>query len=307
MARFDRTVECVEALLSQERASPDALVVVDHNEELFGRLRQALPEAAEVIRSDGEPGLSGARNAGIAAARGRFVLFVDDDAVPHRLWAATLLEPFERGSVIGTGGHAEPLWEGGERPAWFPPEFLWVVGCSYEGMAREGEVRNVLGCSMAFRREVFERVGGFDPSVGRLGGLPLGCEETELCIRARREHGGAIVMVEGAPVAHHVPADRQTLRYLLRRCFYEGVSKAVVRRLSSGEALASERAYTRETLPRAALRACLAVPHERGTAVKRLLAIVGGLSFAVVGLAAGTLMLLLRSTRSRSDQSAAAE
>ena len=43
-----------------------------------------------------------------------------------------------------------------------------------------------MGCNMSFRREVFERIGGFAEEIGRIGKNPLGCEETELCIRARQ-------------------------------------------------------------------------------------------------------------------------
>ncbi len=66
-----------------------------------------------------------------------------------------------------------------------PEEFYWVVSANYRGMPPSGaHVRNLLGGNMSFRREQFDVVGGFRSDIGRgAGKRPLGCEETEFCIR----------------------------------------------------------------------------------------------------------------------------
>jgi GT2 family glycosyltransferase len=158
---------------------------------------------------------------------------------------------------MSVGGTVYPAWVGAP-PSWFPDAFLWVVGCSYEGLpTHTGPIRNPIGANMAFRREVFAEVGGFTEGLGRVGRLPLGCEETELCIRAsqrwpHRRH----VYEPAAVVRHRVPAGRGQWRYFAHRCLAEGVSKARVSRLVGATAgLASERAYTTQILPRAAARA----------------------------------------------------
>ena len=93
------------------------------------------------------------------------------------------------------------------------------------------------------------RVGMFNPAIGRLGSLPLGCEETEFCLRAARAVRGArIALTAGAEIDHRVPAARATASYLLRRCYFEGISKALVRRLGDSRSLDTERAYLRNAL-----------------------------------------------------------
>jgi len=58
-----------------------------------------------------------------------------------------------------------------------------------------------------------------------------------------------------AKVQHHVDAQRATVKYFLRRCYGEGVSKvAVAQRAGTEQALASERTYVRSTLPSGVLR-----------------------------------------------------
>jgi hypothetical protein len=152
-------------------------------------------------------------------------------------------------------------------------------------------VRNVIGCNMAFRREAFAAAGGFDPAIGRLGSRPLGCEETELCIRVRRALPGTrVVAIPDAIVDHHVSADRVRPRYFASRCWHEGLSKARIARLApGGEALASERTYATRTLPAGVARAIgdARCSGGRRAAGARGAAIVGGLTATVLGYAAG--------------------
>ena len=100
-----------------------------------------------------------------------------------------------------------------------------------------------------------------------LGGrTPLGCEETDLSIRAHAAFpGSTVVMVPGATVRHLVPEGRTTWHYFRARCWSEGLSKAVMTaRVGSDDGLASERTYVTRTLPtRVGLRSSwtpLAIP-----------------------------------------------
>jgi len=157
--------------------------------------------------------------------------------------------------VLGVGGAIVPMWPG-NRPAWFPEEFDWVVGCTYQGMPTEARpVRNLIGCNMSFRSQVFEAVGGFRQGIGRIGTLPVGCEETELCIRVRQHWQEAVLLYDpAARVQHHVSATRASWKYFFSRCYAEGLSKALVSRLvGASDGLSSERKYTFYTLPKGVL------------------------------------------------------
>jgi len=104
---------------------------------------------------------------------------------------------------------------------------------------------------MALRREVFDGVGGFRSEVGRVGTRPLGCEETELCIRARQRWPQGIFLYQPqACVSHRVPSNRATWLYFRSRCYAEGLSKAVVAHYRGAkDGLSAERFYTLKTLP----------------------------------------------------------
>jgi GT2 family glycosyltransferase len=289
-ARLEQTVACVASVLSQEPPPAQIVIVVDHNDDLEADLRARLPEEVEVVANPDARGLSSARNTAIARSRGDYIVFIDDDAVAHERWLARLLSAFDDPAVIGAGGHARPLWAE-PPPGWFPPEFLWVVGCSYTGLPETGSVRNPLGCNMAFRAEVFRSVGMFNPAIGRLGSLPLGCEETEFCLRASRAVPDArIALVSGAEIDHHVPAARATVRYLVRRCYFEGISKALVRGLGDRRSLDTERTYLRKALP---ARVKASVRRALGGHVAEGLGLVGALVGSVGAAAAGYLVGLV--------------
>ena len=286
------TIRAVEAVLAQQPAPAEVIVVVDHNEALGDQLRGRLPESVIVAANSGDKGLSSARNTAIALAQAEVIAFLDDDAVPRAGWLATLLAAFVEGDVVGVGGKAVPAWQD-HQPPWFPNTYLWVVGCSYEGQPETGAVRNPIGCNMAFRRELFERAGVFDTQIGRLGSRPLGCEETELCIRtARVMPGTRFVLVKGAEIDHWVPQIRGRWGYFVRRCYYEGISKALVRTLGDTRSLDTERTYVSRALPSEALRSLRAVLRGNAplAAGGRIAAILIGLLAAGTGYLGGAVM-----------------
>jgi GT2 family glycosyltransferase len=293
--RLEQTVACVTSVLRQDPPPGQIVVVVDHNEALEADLRARLPDHVEIVANADARGLSSARNTAIARSRGDYIVFIDDDAVAHQDWLARLLSAFDDPSVIGAGGHALPLWEA-PAPRWLPAELLWVVGCSYAGQPDTGYVRNPLGCNMAFRADVFETAGMFNPAIGRLGSLPLGCEETEFCLRvARAVPGARISLIGGAKIDHHVPAGRATASYLLRRCYFEGISKALVRRLGDDRSLDTERTYLRHALPaRMKVGARRALKGHLADGLGPIAAMLGAVGAAGAGYLVGLIVFRVR-------------
>ncbi len=254
--RWERLRAAVTSLQSQSRQPTETIVVIDHNPELLGKARRELG-GARVLENQGSQGLSGARNTGVDAAGAELVVFLDDDAVAEPDWLSELIAPYVDPDVLGTGGLAQPVWEGRDAPRWLPQEFYWVVGCSYRGLPAEiAPIRNPIGAGMSFRRSIVMKVGGFNSAIGRVGRNTLGCEETELAIRAHQAHpSGRILHVPSAVIDHFVSSDRMTLSYFFSRCWSEGVSKAVVAaEVGAGPGLSSERHYSLVTLPSGVLK-----------------------------------------------------
>jgi glucosyl-dolichyl phosphate glucuronosyltransferase len=287
-ARWDELVMAVRSLQQQTTPPDEIIVVIDHNTALLERV-QATLTGVTVLANREPQGLSGARNTGIGIARGNIVAFMDEDAAAAPDWLASLRACYTHPDVLGVGGAIDPYWVG-ERPAWFPLEFDWVVGCTYRGMPTTAtNVRNLIGCNMSFRRSIFAGIGGFRNGIGRVGTLPVGCEETELCIRTTQAWpNGVMVFQPRARVRHRVPASRATWQYFRSRCYAEGISKALIAQfVGANSALASERTYTLKTLPKGVLAGVGDACRGDFAGLLRAGAIAAGLGFTAVGYLKG--------------------
>ena len=287
--RWSTLVGAVDSCSHQSRAPDEVVLVIDYNEELFARAVAEFPHV-RVIANTMSKGLSGARNTGVVASTGDVLVFLDDDAYGEERWLEKLIEPFEDPLVAGCGGWIVPDWEGPE-PRWFPRTFLWILGCSYEGLPANGAaIRNPIGANMALRRGVFTLVGGFSAGLGRIGTTPLGCEETELCIRyGVRRPEDVMVLVRDAVVNHRVPLSRCTWSYFLRRCWSEGLSKACVASLVGHDAgLAAERRHVAQALPREILHSLRGVRDQPLDMIRRIASVLVGSLVAGAGLVRGT-------------------
>lgn len=293
--RWEDILAAVSSVRAQSLTALETLLVVDHNATLLDRLTREYKEADEVrvLPNSGPRGLSSGRNTGIAASRGEIVAFLDDDAVAERDWLRHFAEGYADPRVMAVGGRTMPVWASRRRPAWFPEEFDWVVGCTYKGLPTgRVQVRNVLGGNASFRRTAFDAAGGFATGIGRDGDKrPLGGEETELCIRLTRARPDAILLIDDRAVIHHrVPAVRERFPYFRTRAYAEGLSKALVARsVGADKGLESERRYTTRVLPAGVARglrdALLARPGGAGRAA----AIVAGVAAATGGYVVGSI------------------
>lgn len=293
--RWHDLIAAVRSVQQQSFSPREIIVVVDHNARLRQRLQQQYKAACIlIIENNGPRGLSGARNSGISRAQGHIIAFLDDDAVAVPGWLAMLTRGYADPQVIGTGGAVTPRWAG-TKPGWFPEEFYWIVGCTYRGMPQtEMAIRNPIGANMSLRKEVFEMIGGFRSEVGRVGSRPVGCEETELSIRAHQHWPQRVILYQAqAQVFHHVPLHRMTWHYFCSRCYAEGLSKAMVSRFTGAkDGLASERSYIIKTLPEGAIRGLGdAFIRSDFSGMARAAAILVGLAITTIGYIVGKITL----------------
>ncbi|WP_217708108.1 glycosyltransferase family 2 protein [Nonomuraea rhodomycinica] len=295
--RWEDIRQAVESVERQRRRPHELILVVDHNPDLHLKLKRTYPQAI-VVENTHERGLSGGKNTGVATATGDIVAFLDDDAVADPGWLEALEEGFQDPAVVGVGGRTDPMWASRRRPRWFPYEFDWTVGCTYRGMPQvRAPIRNVMGGNAAFRREVVSEVGGFHSGIGRSvqgrKSRPLGCEETEFCIRLSQRKPGSVMLYEPrAVIGHKVSAQRERFAYFRSRCYAEGLSKALVtREVGTQDGLASERAHALKTLPLGALRGLGEAVRGDVGGLGRSVAIVVGLAWTTWGYVVGSARL----------------
>jgi len=220
--RPEALASCLSALVSQRRP-PGEILVVDNS---AGRTAEPacrnFPQVGYV--HEPRPGLSRARNAGIAASTRPLVAFTDDDVEVHSGWAAEIVRAFDSSEVNSVTGLVVPAALDTEAQRFFQFE-MGGFGARYVPIRFDGRFfaetlrygaqvwRVGAGANMAFRRSVFDRVGAFDE---RLGAGAAGCsEDSELWYRILAA-GGTCLYEPRAVVFHHHRAEWVDLRRQMR-------------------------------------------------------------------------------------------
>jgi GT2 family glycosyltransferase len=288
MKRWARLQQSVDSALAQPNTA-EVLLVIDHNDELAEAAseRWSAQSRVRVVENSHRQGLSGARNTAIELAEHELLAFLDDDAVADKNWLEPLVRLLENDpQVVASGGRALPAWPNQTPGAWLPVETLWVVGCSFTGQPEQVQpVRNLMGCSMLFRKAALQSVNGFNEATGRVGTLPLGAEETEACIHITAKNPEAKILFQPASVVYHeVSPDRLTYKYLVRRGYYEGISKAYISERMPKSVLSVEQSYAFMLLGHTALYALRGKLRYAAALPSLLTATVAGYGQALVKL-----------------------
>ena len=212
------------------------LVVVDNNstDRTRGIVQDYQKHLVKELRYvfEARQGLSFARNKGIEAAQGKIIAFVDDDIYFGGNWLKEMVSTFERHPEIDcVGGNSIPVFEA-LRPDWLTDDFAMLYGSTLSGDTEKRMIfpEHPFGVNMAFRREVFERVGGFNTRLGRIQKSLLSNEEKEMFYRIDRA-GMHTHYLPKAVVYHRVPEDRMNQQWILTRVFWQGISKVTFNQL----------------------------------------------------------------------------
>ena len=166
-------------------------------------------------------GLSYARNRGILESKGKYIAFIDDDALADNNWLVSLYRAFLNYGCDGVGGRIY-LKPEKKMPRWLTKDLWGFLACLDHGdKAFEIIDHYIYGTNMSFSRRILDKVGLFDTSLGRTGHKPIGGEETELIKRILSS--GAKIYYEPAAVVQHLVEDYKIKKQYFRLLhYYEG-------------------------------------------------------------------------------------
>ncbi len=218
--RADRLPGALEALLTQDGNVPYEVILIDNNssDDTAEVVRQIANHAGGRLRYAFEPrqGLSHGRNAGIALARSSIIVFTDDDVRVASDWILQIKRAFDAYPDAGyIGGRVLPQWVS-PPPAWltiahWAPLALQDYGPDVQRTGRERAVC-LVGANFAFRKDVFDRVGLFSASLGRVKDGIGSTEDHDMQLRAWKAgiHG---LYVPAIVVTAEVTPDRLEKKY----------------------------------------------------------------------------------------------
>lgn len=222
---------CVETVLRCE-AGDFELILVDQTDG------PATANAVAAARSDerfhylpsSTRGAATARNVGILQARAPIVAFTDDDCRVAPDWVSGIRRVFERDAGLDAlfGRVAVPEGGVGSWAAGFAASPRELPPRVYPRFPEEWGI----SANMACRREVFDRIGMFDPLLGP-GSRLRAAEDTDLLIRLHKS-GAKIVYAEEVKVDHHGFREGKTLQELMRG-YHFAVGAVMVKHARMGD------------------------------------------------------------------------
>src|SRR5512140_2564761 len=209
--RLNEIAKCVDAIAqsSFDHARFEVIVVNDGGDDPHAVLDAA--ESCLSIRVVSQPnrGPGAARNCGAKLARGRFLVFTDDDCMPEKDWLTRFEESVTRYPLALTGGHTVNLLRG--NPFSETSQGLVDYVHSYYNDTSANRTGFFASNNIAVSAAMFETVGGFDESL-------CAAEDRDFC-RTWHNRGGTFRYVPDAIVYH---AHHLTLRGLQKQHFTYG-------------------------------------------------------------------------------------
>lgn len=232
---------CLEALAAQQGVEGRdwEVLVVDNNSsdetpQVVADLAKKLPIKIRYARET-EQGLNYARNTGIRESSSTWFSYVDDDILVSGIWLASLLDAFEANDADAVGGriHLDPSVV---LPKWIRPDtdmmgFLGYQDFGDEPQRLDGRQRYPFGGNMAFNRRVVDRIGYFNPKLGRKGAGRKRSElfkgaETDYFHRLAASGEVRIFYAPNAIVYHQVMPFQLEKRYFRTIHFNAGYQRA---------------------------------------------------------------------------------
>lgn len=222
-ARPARLVQAARSVLAQKGVDFDRIEVVVVDNDPAATARRATESAAAgapcavFYVPAPTPGVAFARNAGLRAARGRFIAFLDDDQEAPAGWLAALLAAqaaLEADVVFGAIAGRAP-----ETVVRHRDYFEYFFGRT--GPAAAGRIPHPYGCGNSLiRRAALPRPEPFDPACNRTGG------EDDVLFSEMQDQGAVFAWSPEAWVWEEAPPSRLTLAYTFKRAFAYGQGPA---------------------------------------------------------------------------------
>jgi GT2 family glycosyltransferase len=257
--KADFTFHCLRSLMREVEFAETEVIVVnnastDETKELLSHFR----DFVRVIENEENLGFVDARNQGAAAARGRYLVFLDNDTIVQPGWLEALLESVGEDASVGAVGSLSLYPNGRIQEA---GAIVWKSGETFHygrGNSPDDrrfkfarEVDYCSGASLLVRRELFEQLGGFDRR-----SAPAYYEDADLCFGVRAlgykvvyQPASRIVHYEGATAGTDTHAGFKRYQLDNRAKFYEKWREVLEREHYPNDARLAERASNRKSGP----------------------------------------------------------
>ncbi len=202
--KFELTYNCVKSIVEHGAQVPIEIIVVDdcsRDETMFAAF--AFGPGIRLIRNPENSGFIRSCNRGFEAARGEYVVFLNNDTEVKARWLDELYETMQRDPKIGVVGSKLLFADGSLQEC---GGIIWRLGDGWNfgrGQAPDDprycymrDADYVSGAALMIKAKLFTELGKFDEHF-----LPMYYEDTDLCFRVR-QHGHRVVVQPASEIIH---------------------------------------------------------------------------------------------------------
>lgn len=171
-------------------------------------------------------GLSYARNKGWKEAKGKYIAYIDDDAIAEPNWVEQIVMFIKNNPKINVFGGPYGRFSLKPFPKWFPEEYgILNLGDKIRKINPKKEW--LTGTNMIFRKVLFKKYGGFKTCLGMRGTKMYYGEETEMIVRLSKK-GEFIYYVPTIRVKHLVAEYKFSLWWLLKSDYFHNLNSSLI-------------------------------------------------------------------------------
>jgi glycosyltransferase involved in cell wall biosynthesis len=176
-------------------------------------------------------GIAAARNKGWPMAKGKYIAWLDDDAIASPNWLEMIVKRFDSldETVGDVGGKIDPIWDV-TPPSWLTPGMkrsLTILDWSDDPhVLKENEW--LAAANIAHRKSMLERLQGFNPNLGRKGDVLLCSLENYIGMQMKKL-GFKSFYDPAIHVWHFIPRERLQKEWFYKRSYWQGVSEAIIK------------------------------------------------------------------------------
>ncbi len=208
--KLDLTKQCLVKLAEVTHGVEYEVIIVDNaSSDGTAEFLSQLGGDVQIIRNSENLGFAKGCNQGAKAAKGRYLVFLNNDTIPLDGWLQAMVEEVEQHPDVAVVG-SKLLYEDGTiqhagvgfSRIFFTPYHLYrMARADMPAVNYRREFQCVTGACMLIRREVFEKVGGFDE------GYRNGFEDVDLCLKVGEE--GWKIVYQPTSVVYHLESQTQ--------------------------------------------------------------------------------------------------
>lgn len=202
--KLELTVQCLKALAEVTTGLHYEVIIVDNaSTDGTAEFLATLSGDVQIVTNPENLGFAKACNQGARIAKGKYLVFLNNDTIPQKGWLQALVSEVEEDIKVGIVGSRLLYADGTVQHAGvvrdleqgLPYHIYKGFAGDHRAVTSRREFQVVTAACMLVRRTIFEAVEGFDE------GYINGFEDADLCLKVR-ERGYAVVYQPRSVVVH---------------------------------------------------------------------------------------------------------